>query len=339
MPTLAAWLHTIDPYAIMLWEGGPIRWYGLSYLLGFLIGYLVIRRVAAVGVSTLKPAQVGDLIVCLALSVVIGGRLGYCLFYKISLFTSFDGVFPFWGLLKLNEGGMASHGGMIGGIVGCFYFAWRHKEQPVTFLLDLFAFGAPLGLFFGRIANFINGELYGRPCSPTLPWAVKFPQEMYEWTDAQRQTLAPVFDHVTHRTWFGGPVSNYDISEIIRQLQSGNHALARAIQPLLTPRHPSQLYEALLEGLVVFLVLAFLWRKPRKPLVIGGAFAIAYAIVRIFGEQFRTPDAQIIGQEFAHWGVTRGQLLSVLLLIAGIVLVWVFGRRDAERMGGWRRKG
>src|SRR5688572_28354276 len=127
MLILAAWLHALDPYAVMLWPGGPIRWYGLSYLLGFVIGYVVIRRVVAVnearlgppllsGPPPLRPQQVGDLVVALALGVVLGGRLGYCLFYSPSLFADFDGDFPFWGVLKLNQGGMASHGGLIGAI-------------------------------------------------------------------------------------------------------------------------------------------------------------------------------------------------------------------------------
>lgn len=343
MLLLAAWLHNIDPYAVMLWRDGPIRWYGLSYILGFAIAYAVIRRVTKVGISTLKPEQVGDLIVTLALGVVLGGRLGYCLFYGPSLFTQFDDSFPYWGVFKLNQGGMASHGGMIGGIVACFYFGWRHK-QPVPFLLDLFAFGAPLGLFFGRIANFINGELFGRPCDPAFPLAVKFPQEMNEWgtpaipwTDAMGEHLQRAVD-LLPKPLHGWRSSGQQIDAVISAIQEGNQHVARIIEPVLTARHPSQLYEAVLEGLVVFAVLAFLWRKPRRPLVIGGWFAISYGIVRIIGEQFRTPDAQIINQEFQNWGVTRGQLLSVLLLLAGVVIVAFFGSRKTEKMGSWRRQ-
>ena len=178
MPQLAAWLHNLDPYLIdlHLWEGGPIRWYGLAYLVGFVLGYLLIRRVVKVGICSLNPAGVADLVVVLAVGVVIGGRLGYVLFYQPQLLWSFYGQLPFWGVLAMNQGGMASHGGIIGTILACLWYARRHGHSKL-FVLDLLAFGAPLGLFLGRLTNFINGELIGR--GPTeVPWAVKFPQEI-----------------------------------------------------------------------------------------------------------------------------------------------------------------
>ncbi len=325
---LAAWLHNIDPYAIKLWEGGPIRWYGLSYLLGFLIGYLLVRRVAAVGVSTLQPQKVGDWVVAVAIGIVVGGRLGYCIFYRPDLLIDFHGGFPFWGALELYKGGMASHGGIIGGIVACLYYAWRHHHSRL-YLIDLLAFGAPLGLFFGRIANFVNGELYGRPSAPGFPLAVKFPQEIDAWPDEQVYTL---YAQLPPPPELGVVGQQWTIPMILEQIQAGNAKLIEIVEPLITARHPSQLYAALLEGLLVFVVLALLWVKPRKPGVLTFTFLLTYGGVRIFDELFRMPDAHL---GFQALGLTRGQWLSVPLVAAGVAgLIWC-SRRRADRVGGW----
>jgi phosphatidylglycerol:prolipoprotein diacylglycerol transferase len=328
MTMLAAFLHTIDPYAIELWEGGPIRWYGLSYVVGFFIGYLLIRRVTKVGISPLPPARAADLVVALALGIFIGGRLGYVFFYRPSLLWTFFGHLPFWGVLAINEGGMASHGGMIGGFIACAYFARRYHQSPL-FLLDLLGFAAPLGLFFGRVANFINGELFGRPCSADYVFAVKFPQEMHEWTFDQ-WTLVEQASNLPAQWMF-----NPDL--LIAKIQQGNAQVIEAVQPFLKPRHPSQIYEAILEGLVLFAVLLWTWRKPRKPGTISAVFLIVYGLVRIMGEQFREPDAHIANLEAAQWGITRGQLLSsAMILVGAVLLLWV-RKRHVERLGSWRR--
>ncbi len=141
---LAAWVHNLDPFAIRFTSDIGIRWYGLSYLLGFAIGYLLIRRVVAVGRTPLTREQIGDLVVTLAIGLVVGGRLGYAVFYQRSLLTDFSADFPWWGLLAINQGGMASHGGMIGGMAACFWFAYR-RGIPAMHLLDILAFGVPLG--------------------------------------------------------------------------------------------------------------------------------------------------------------------------------------------------
>jgi len=345
MLTLAVYLHTIDPYAIMLWEGGPIRWYGLSYLLGFFIAFLLVRRVVSVGVTPLKREMIGDLVVALAIGIVIGGRVGYCVFYQPRLLGFID-HFPYWGVLAMNEGGMASHGGMIGGIVAAWWFARRHKI-PWPHLLDLLAFAAPLGLFFGRIANFINGELYGRPVSQgsiAMHWAVRFPQEMLTW-NPDVMADEPKVREVSHVIPFlpeyhaGRVFESWDqvAASAIRAIQNHNADVIRVVEPVLTPRHPSQIYQALLEGLLLFLILLWLWRRPQKPLVIGGAFFVIYGVVRIIGEIFRTPDAIIIHQEFERFGVTRGQWLSVLLAIAGVVMIVAAQRRNTQPLGGWRK--
>jgi phosphatidylglycerol---prolipoprotein diacylglyceryl transferase len=325
---LASYLHDIDPYAIKLWEGGPIRWYGLSYLMGFAIGYVLIRRVAQVGRDSLPLEKVSDFAVCLALGVVIGGRLGYAVFYDPSLLWTFRASLPFWDLLAINRGGMASHGGILGLIVATGYFARRHKQRW-THLMDLAALAAPLGLFFGRLANFVNGELYGRPARPDLPWAVKFPQEMYHWG------LPDVYDAVD-AAGLSAVLMQYGprdtVALIIRSIQERDHAIISAIEPLLTPRHPSQIYQALLEGLLLFVVLAAVWYRPRKPLLVAGLFCVVYAVARIIGEFFRQPDVNI-GLQWLN--LTRGQWLSLLLLAAGLVLTVWAQRRSAPRIGGW----
>jgi phosphatidylglycerol:prolipoprotein diacylglycerol transferase len=327
MSMLAAYLHTFDPFAVEFGGGFGIRWYGLSYLLGFLLGYLLVRRVTQVGVSSVAPQRVADLIITLAIGIVVGGRLGYVLFYRIDLLWTFTASPPWWSALAINEGGMASHGGMIGGIVASGWFAWRHGHRW-SHLLDLFAFGAPLGLFFGRIANFINGELLGRPCDPALPWAVKFPQEL--WQNPQVAQLAT--DALARA---GITTDGYGtIAWIVAELQQRNRDVTAVVEPLLTPLHPSQLYAAVGEGLIVFAVLAVAWMRPRKPFLIGSLFCITYATMRIVDELFREPDEHLGLQAL---GLTRGQWLSVGLLALGMVGMVLWRRSTAPPMGGWLR--
>ena len=328
--TLAAYLHRLDPYAIKLWEGGPIRWYGLSYLAGFLVGYLLIKRIVRIGKSPLDVQQTFDLIFRVAVGVMVGGRLGYAVFYDPQLFITFSNRLPFWNLLALNRGGMASHGGLIGLVFASLWFA-RGNKVSFLHILDLTAFAGPLGLFLGRVANFVNGELYGRKCAEDFPLAVKFPQELPHLPgvpelDAKLRQLMP-----THVPW------EMAFDWTIRKIQEGNEQVIRIVEPLLPARHPSQLYAAVLEGLVVFAVLAAVWARPRKPGVIFGVCCVVYSVVRIFGELFRQPDEHIAHLEAAQWGITRGQWLSALLLIAGVLTWAVCARRNVERLGGWSR--
>lgn len=319
MITLAAWLHTIDPYAIQLWEGGPIRWYGLSYLAGFLIAYGLIRRVARVGVSTLPLAKVGDLVIHLAIGAVIGGRLGYVAFYKPHLFVEFSSSLPFWGVLDMMGGGMASHGGMIGTVVAAWWFGKRQR-QSFAHTIDLVCFAAPLGLLCGRLANFINGELIGRACDKDFPLAVQFPQELYD-SQAMVDAMTVAYGRELPRNW-------------LDLLQSGNEALQQAAMAVLPTRHPSQLYAGALEGLVVFAVLALLWVKPRRAGTITGAFCITYAVMRLINEQFRQPDAHLGLQAL---DLSRGQWLSIPLLLLGVVVLVVVHKKKTRPMGSWRR--
>jgi phosphatidylglycerol---prolipoprotein diacylglyceryl transferase len=324
---LAVYLHQLDPFALRLWGNVGIRWYGLSYVAGFIAAYLILYMLARRGRILLQPAAASDFIVAAALGTVVGGRVGYALFYDPALVIDFSGQFPFWGLLAMWKGGMASHGGIIGLVIACLRFARKHK-LPTLHLFDLIALTGPVGIFFGRIANFINGELFGRECRPDLPWAVKFPQEMLDWKAPRLAELRAVLGPAQGQQ----DSSQQLVQQTLDMIQRGNRAVIEAVEPLLPPRHPSQIYEALLEGLFMFAAMWILWRKPRKPGIVAGAFLVIYPVVRFIGEQFRTPDAHI---GFEALGLTRGQWLSILMLAIGIVCLAAWSRRPAEPIGGW----
>jgi phosphatidylglycerol:prolipoprotein diacylglycerol transferase len=354
------WVHNLSPFAIRFSETAGIRWYGLAYLSGFVLGYIALRLVYKYGKSPLKPDLMIDFVTYCAVGVLVGGRLGYVLFYAPELLGHFDNAFPYWGALKVNEGGMASHGGILGVMLACYIFGRVHKI-PILHLMDLVVFGGSLAFFFGRIANFINGELYGREAPPDFHWAVKFPQEMFLWAQQQPTKLldvAPAAEALgTLKTPDGGTVpidgtiwqgwvQNFTqdmgshnavmrtIEQLIAAVQNGNAKVVTALAPALTARYPSQLFQAVLEGLLVFIILTILWIKPKKPGVIGASFGVLYSLARIIGEQYRMPDPQI---GFQLFGLTRGQWLSFgLLAIAIAFLIWA-QRRDAEPMGGFTR--
>jgi phosphatidylglycerol:prolipoprotein diacylglycerol transferase len=352
------YVHNLSPFAIQFTENFGIRWYGLAYLSGFVSGYFALVWMTRRGGTLFKEESIADFVTYVAIGVLVGGRLGYCLFYAPELFTSFDANFPYWGALKVNEGGMASHGGILGVMVVCILYA-RANKIPILHCMDMVVLGGSVGFFFGRIANFINGELYGREASSTLVWAVKFPQEMSLWAQKDFSKLYNVGPAVTalHELKGSGPAAiplnasvwqqwldtygreltsrqlvHDTIDALIRAVQHGNSEVVAALAPVLTPRHPSQIYQSLMEGLLVFLLLCWIWRKPQKPGIIGGWFGVFYCVARIIGEQFRMPDAQI---GFQLWGLTRGQWLSIGLLGVGIVWLILCYRRPVSRMGGW----
>jgi phosphatidylglycerol:prolipoprotein diacylglycerol transferase len=342
-------VHDLDPFLWRISGDFGIRWYGLSYMTGFILAYFIIKWLAGRQRAGLTPHMVGDFITYAAIGTLVGGRLGYCIFYGPDLFLKFKSSFPFWGVLAVNEGGMASHGGMIGIAIACLLYARKYGVN-VLYLFDLVTVSGPVGVFFGRIANFINGELVGRPCSPDFPLAVKFPQDIYLWPNQEFSRvpgLASVVDKIgiSREQWLewcdkfridaGAREHIYaTLNKIVDAIQSGNTAAKEAIAPLLTPRHPSQLYGAVGEGLFVFLVLFFLWRKPRKPGFIAASFIILYAIVRISDEYFRMPDVQI---GFQWLGLTRGQWLSIVMLCLGFVLMFIWNRASSLKIMGWGR--
>jgi len=177
----SAWVHNISPFLIEFTEGIGIRYYGLAYLAGFFLAYFFVDYMVRKGTIPLTREQAADLITYAAIGTLAGGRLGYVLFYSPELITTFHSQLPYWGVLEVHKGGMASHGGFIGIVTACLLFARKHKLDKFL-MIDLCCLGGTIGVFFGRVANFINGELYGRECDPNLAIAVKFPSEIYSWT-------------------------------------------------------------------------------------------------------------------------------------------------------------
>lgn len=336
-------------------DGLGIRWYGLAYLAGFFVGYLTVRYLISKRNIDFKSAQIMDIVTYAALGVVLGGRLGYTLFYSPELIWEFSSQAPFWGVLKVHEGGMSSHGGFLGVMIACWLFARRYQHS-FFHILDLTVYGAALGFFFGRLANFINGELYGRAIESPVRWAVQFPTEMRLWGSSQLSKLlelGPAAQALgSLRSQFGetvavdesvwrGWVLNYrtdmgsrsmverGVEALIKATQNGQAEVIEALGKVLTPRHPSQLYQSVLEGFIVFLILLWTWRKPQKPGVLAFTFGTCYMMARIVGEQFRMPDAHI---GFQALGLTRGQWLSAVLFIVALgLLVWCRKRETVPR--------
>lgn len=342
-------VNDLSPFLFRFTDDFGVRWYGFSYVLGIFFAYLVMAWLARRQRAGLTLDQVGDLIVYVSFGMLIGGRLGYVLFYSPDLLWMFRSDFPFWGVLAINEGGMSSHGGILGVLVGCALFA-RKTGLSLLYLFDLCAVASPLGIFFGRIANFLNGELLGRPAPADFPLAVKFPTEIQQWPAqdfAKLESLKPVVEKagVTGAQWAAWlSQSSTDaaarlhvqetLAKIVADVQNGDTVVRDALAPLLTLRHPSQLYAAFGEGLLLFLILFFLWRRPRKPGFIAAMFAILYALIRITDEFFRTPDAHL---GFQWFDLTRGQWLSLLMGVAGLTLMIMWTRSTSTTVNGWGR--
>jgi phosphatidylglycerol:prolipoprotein diacylglycerol transferase len=323
-----AYFHRLDPFALRFPDGfwvPGIRWYGLSYMAGFLVGWLLIRWLARSGRSNLPPEAVGDFLFYLIAGTIVGGRLGYCIFYQPSLF------WPPWGVLMVWKGGMASHGGFIGVILGGILFARRQGVSKLH-LIDIAAFACPPGLGFGRLANFVNAELWGKALPPRMQtdppwWSVKYPDEI----------LAARFPHPTELEKLREMVP--EGGEFRRQLVdaavSGDQQVIDALRPLLTAYYPSQIFQALSEGVVLFAVLGVIWLWPRRPGVIGGSFLISYGIMRIATEIFRQPDEGVALLPTPFGDLSRGQVLSVLMVVCGIFMAGICARRrQAPPQGG-----
>ncbi len=311
MTTLATYVHHIDP---VLWEipGTPlaIRWYGLAYIAGFILGYLMLKWLAERKLYCISEDKLGDFItlVCL-LGVLAGGRLGEFFFYWLPE-KGVDGFLadPLW-VLRVWEGGMASHGGMLCVILVSYFYARRHALS-FTAVLDGLAIVSPIGLFFGRIANFINGELYGRITDAANPLAMKFPQEIYSFASKQWWAMYAEVNNVVHIPLLGDGSENAAIIAATR----ANEAAREALEPFLAPRIPTQLFEAAGEGLLLFTVLITVrlcWKKAPNG-IFCAIFCLLYAVVRITVEYLKEP------QEAVWYGITRGQYLSFALALLGI---------------------
>ena len=251
-PEISPIIFSIGPLAI--------RWYSMAYLIGIISAWLLVKRQVRIYNIPLTKENLEDLVFDVTLGIILGGRLGYVLFYGGSLFWEHPlQIFAIW------QGGMSFHGGIIGVILAIWYFAHSVK-MPFLKVTDLVVLYVPIGIFLGRLANFVNDELWGRVTD--VAWAVRFPNGGY------------------------------------------------------LPRHPSQLYEALAEGVLMFIILNLLWRfkgvRERTGLV-SGAFAFLYAVFRMSMEQFREPDAQL---GFFFGSVTMGQMLSLPFFIVGLCVMW-----------------
>ncbi len=354
MKEIQHYVHSIDPFAFQFFGDVGVRWYGLAYLAGIVLGYYFLKYLSLKGRTEFKVKEISDFATYCAIGILAGGRVGYCLFYAPELLTSFSSSFPFWGVLEVHRGGMASHGGILGVMVACIFFARKHKK---TFwhILDVTTVGAALGFMFGRLANFINGELYGRQAPESLSWAVKFPQEMTEWVNSGAKAslfkLSSVAESLQNysgtlineslwRDWVSQLGSNPSAREKVisfvswlqNQAMNGNQKVLELLQGPLTPRYPSQLIQAFLEGFLVCVLIFILWRTPKKTGVIAGCFGLAYAIARIIGEQYRMPDSYI-GYEL--FGLTRGQWLSVAMAIIAVGIIIMRQKSNAKKLGGW----
>jgi phosphatidylglycerol:prolipoprotein diacylglycerol transferase len=269
-PFLLIQFPVFDPVAIAI---GPfaIRWYALAYITGIVVGWIYARSIIRNdrlwgGKAPMTVLDFDDFILWVTLGIILGGRTGYVLFYNFSFFLAHPVE-----ILEVWKGGMSFHGGFLGCVAAVLLFG-RNRKIPVLSLGDVTCAVGPIGLLLGRMANFVNGELWGRPADPTLPWAMIFPT--------------------------GGPI----------------------------PRHPSQLYEAGLEGIVLFTLLAIMVRRGalKRPGLIIGTFATCYGLARITGEFFREPDPQL---GFLWGGLTMGMLLSVPMIVAGLIFIGAALRR------------
>ena len=328
----ANYVHQLDPVIFQFSPNVALRWYGLAYLMGFLIGYLLLKRLAERKLWVLPPEKTADFIAAAALfGVFIGGRLGYILFYQIprdglgSVLSDPLVIFRVW------EGGMASHGGILGLVIFTYFYAKKHKVSW-TGLGDGLCVVAPIGLMCGRLANFVNGELYGR-VAEGVAWAVKFPTafidakapEFGRFNEALGAAanvdpaLAGKLDALTDK----GVGNSFTYYQELLVANRGSDAVTKAIEPFLDPRHPSQLYEGFLEGALLFAILWIVRVKfPKAPHgMLTGLFFGLYATFRIFAEQFREPDAAWVIEGV----LTQGQFLSLFMyLFSAAFLVFAF---------------
>jgi phosphatidylglycerol:prolipoprotein diacylglycerol transferase len=250
-------INNFDPVAFQI-ISFEIRWYSLAYIAGIIIGWLLCKKIL-IQKSDINE-KFDDYITYLVIGMIIGGRLGYIIFYNFSYYIN-----NFFDIFKVWEGGMSFHGGLIGIIIASILFTKKHNQDSFLYM-DLVSLVAPIGIFFGRLANFINSELYGTPTD--IPWAVTFIQ-----------------------------VDNLS-------------------------RHPSQLYEAILEGIILFIILMYFKNKDylKKPGLISGLFLIFYSIFRFFIEFVRVPDEQLGHLIFE---LSMGQIISLIFFVIGIILFYL----------------
>lgn len=339
---LGVYVHDLDPVALPLFGNFALRWYGLAYLLAFVVGFLLLRHLARKGLWVLKPEKTGDFIAAAALfGVFLGGRLGYILFYHIPAHGLGELMSDPMLIFRVWEGGMASHGGILGLVIFTWFYARKHQVSW-TGLGDGLCVVAPLGLLFGRAANFINGELYGR-VAQGVAWAVRFPTALtdskapesgsFEAAAAAAVTveprLGPAYEAMNEAPVNQAAQAQHAFVEQLLKANRESDKVGEAISPYLEPRHPSQVYEGLLEGLLLFGILWIIRvRFPKAPHgLLTGLFFGLYAIFRIFAERFREPDAAWV----IDGVLTQGQFLS-LFMFAFSAAFLIFAWRQKARV-------
>ncbi len=328
MPGLffSTYIHNLDPVILNI-PGTPLalRWYGLAYVAGFVLGYLVLLTLSRRSLYIVKPDKLADFITLICLvGVIMGGRLGEFFFYWLPEhgWSGFCAD-PLW-VFRVWQGGMASHGGILAVLLVTIFYACKH-HLSIPAVCDGLAIVCPIGLFFGRMANFVNGELYGRICSPGNPIAVRFPSEYFEFSQATQYQMQEVVEQAV-----GAPLHSLQlineqgqplesVFDLLLRLCRENESAREALGSFLNDRYPSQLFEALGEGLLLFILLIILrlvWRNAPAG-IFSALFCFLYAAARIISECFKEPDAPT-------WGsITRGQYLSFAIIALGLAFLFV----------------
>ncbi|MCX5663512.1 MAG: prolipoprotein diacylglyceryl transferase, partial [Planctomycetota bacterium] len=273
----------------------------------------------------LTMLQVSDLMTYLIMGVVIGGRVGHVVFYEPHLLITFHSSLPWWGLLDIHKGGMSSHGGIIGSMIASVLFA-RRVRLPILHLFDCVAFVAPFGLCFGRLANWVNGELWGKPLPESMQanppwWAVKYPAEIFE-SNFPVAKLAPLQSLVNPAEPL--PEAVYRAAYLHRT------DVLTKLEPLLTAYYPSNFIQAFTDGPILLLVMVIVWLNPRRPGVIAGVFLVTYGAARMTSEQFRQIDDGV----FMIGSLTLPMLLSLAMIAGGIALIVWASRQAIKPIGG-----
>ena len=338
---LGVWIHNLDPEVFPIWGNLKVRWYGLAYLMGFVAAFLLLKWLAKQKLWVLEPDKVGDFVAYAAVfGVFVGGRLGYVLFYMIPE----QGFSPIAEdpliIFKVWKGGMASHGGILGLIVFTWFYA-RKAKVSWPGLGDGLVIVAPIGVCFGRIANFINGELYGR-ATDAVGWAMKFPKELLEGGKTQdfERAMAEAVGKDPERLgayWEAYIDSGKTVNERTQlfeaalEVSRSNDSVLAILGKYVEARHPSQLYQALLEGLalcLILLVARLRWRQMHHG-ILTGLFFIFYAVFRIVAERFREPDSSWVIQDV----LTKGQFYSVFMIAIGAAFLFFGLKGKTGRLG------
>lgn len=346
---LGGWFHDLSPFALRISGGFGLRWYGLSYAMGFLSAFLLLRLLAKRNATDIPLSRAADAMMYFILGVLIGGRLFYVIGYEPSLLWDFSSSAPWWGVFAINRGGMASHGGIVGVAFACWRVSRGFKEEsgkiigrttPIR-VLDTAAMLTPLGLLFGRLANFVNAELLGavvsNPGERAPWWAVRYPQEVLSLpADRLAQTpeqMTAIQELSMSYMLPSDTLWEHGYERMLELVRRGDGTVRAQLEPLIAARYPTQLLQAGLDGLLVLVCVWIVAMKPRKPGVVAGVFGIVYALGRIPMDLIRLPDAGV--SQFG--AISRGQVYSGLTLIAGVALIVLAMRSKSDKHGGWLR--